>query len=791
MQTYPTHTTTLVLEARASWSEIEQLQGHPLGLQSFFPSQLLEEPPIKRIAHGVANISLTRVGRILSYEYVSKKSVFTVRKTDNGPFSDLIVDINNTISRTIPIEQQSEVSTTWIVDLRLNGMQVVVASEGLMNDDGAGHLMWLFPPGSTVEHVSVQAAPSWAVRAHLALGTLGDLELYIEVVLGYLSSGIVLFVLLIILPKLRSVNTEGQAQVKKVKHTLLWSLLIPGIGIVLGIRIYFPQFLEWTNSSPPAPIDGIFNSLFGVGCALYLASTYKAGSFANSMISGSTCIALIILNLPGLSGGNILPSSDWLLVLVLIIWCMFTYFLVSGIVRHAKAVWASSESDGRPKLPSALTWVEALIAVIAIFSPLQWLFFSNEGNLGTMRVLSVDALVQYPFQLLWVLTPLLPFLALIGLISVLRAIGRNNSVYSHIGEVNWAAPVVAILAAGFVATSGSFFGLNLPIAFAVTFVFVLFIFPRFRDHWHLRLKDWESKQDGSGLAASATENRREEMVRQARQFAFLERKQAKLYEEHSKAEKTPEDFDLENLDLETQKSKLPLADMAFAFGPGTNWWENGKRAVQVGWILALLPALLYLYALLTQSGWQFLSLSSYFGPLNLLIVVLQEIAFWVVAAFLLGCLYPYLPGSNGGKKGFWLSLIFLVSQIVEGLRQILLGEISYAGVVWAVLRFLLLLLYLWFVGFLMDREILRDVLGGGRRLAHGRLTAEKAYWAQLVDLYRFRDIKAWLGYLAPLAVALIAVSQLLTSGEAPQAVVEVVKSLPLIPPGHTAGLGST
>jgi hypothetical protein len=136
-----------------------------------------------------------------------------------------------------------------------------------------------------------------------------------------------------------------------------------------------------------------------------------------------------------------------------------------------------------------------------------------------------------------------------------------------------------------------------------------------------------------------------------------------------------------------------------------------------------------------------------------------EIAFWLAAALVMGCLYPYLPGRNGVLKSLVLTAIYATTLAISAR---LLG----GGSGW-IFRSLELLLFLAALGVSLDwMTIVRAGL----------------YWRHLPELYRLRDVRVLAGSASSLLLALLAIGQQVLSGDAQSAVIEIIKSFASLAP---------
>ena len=168
---------------------------------------------------------------------------------------------------------------------------------------------------------------------------------------------------------------------------------------------------------------------------------------------------------------------------------------------------------------------------------------------------------------------------------------------------------------------------------------------------------------------------------------------------------TPSRADRETVSLRFP-SRPPLLYPALGCGPGRNWRESGRIALRYGAWLALPAIVFFLFILFRHDLDQILHSELGTEPLLLLALIGQEVAFWLVAAFIFGCLFSWLPGANGLLKGLVLSLPVAAAVGAMALCPIFQVESDQA------LRPFVLLLFLSLLGLLMD---FRTVRGAGLR----------------------------------------------------------------------------
>ncbi|MEV4316670.1 DUF6185 family protein [Actinocrispum sp. NPDC049592] len=185
-----------------------------------------------------------------------------------------------------------------------------------------------------------------------------------------------------------------------------------------------------------------------------------------------------------------------------------------------------------------------------------------------------------------------------------------------------------------------------------------------------------------------------------------------------------------------------------------SWWANGKSAARMGIWLSTVPVGFFLWNLV-QALPQNLAWSS--GLLAMIVAAVTEIFRWVVAAFVFGALYAVLPGRLGAVKGAVLALIWLVAALTTEVVDVWLE--APADVPW-LYRFLQLFVFLAVLGTWYDLKTVHDAGGS---------------WHRLRELSGLSTYTEMITYLAPVALAVIALVQQAGTGSGADLAEAVVK----------------
>jgi hypothetical protein len=523
-------------------------------------------------------------------------------------------------------------------------------------------------------------------------------------------------------------------------------------------------------------------------------------------------------------------AGTWSLVILLRLG-IITYLALSGIISFILKLWPAEWpqwlgewNKDRAKIIPRLSGSLILLSFLIVCF---WLAFQIQ-NLGGLILFNIslnnseilfdvlgdafqtvqDVSRSFAVNMLSSAGTLLPFIALSGLLGLLYQLSKTAKNIYLSENVEWALGLAALLFAGFVVgTGGALLGFGVPIGFLVALLI-------FRLTLSNRIRRAEQRLGEINPGIASLLGYRRELLQRARALENLGQRNAALYGEYTGGKLDEKSYEEKNAELQKEIERLSYGDeavvspgglswtspavetkksgldwllelifgrsrpasklkpqppaslrltkeispngIALSFGPGENWWENASHALDIGWKIALFPVVFYLYVLFSKNALVWLSPQTDFGVFYLLSGLLREIVFWLAAAFVLGCLYPYLPGTNGVLKGAFLAGIWIVSVLAREL----IGSGEDTG--W-IFRSLQLLLFLTLLGAGLDLQTL---------LRNG------IYWRSILDYYQLRDVRTVIGYVSPLILALIAIAQQLLSGQALEAITEIIKSLP-------------
>jgi hypothetical protein len=190
-------------------------------------------------------------------------------------------------------------------------------------------------------------------------------------------------------------------------------------------------------------------------------------------------------------------------------------------------------------------------------------------------------------------------------------------------------------------------------------------------------------------------------------------------------------------------------------GPKLGWWENGVVAAKLSLPLAVVPFVFFSYTLLDARLGPAFGLHSSFEWPFLLTWIANEAIFWVAAAFTLGWLLVYLPGSNAVLKGLSLAAVYAGS---VALGVLLVGRSDEH---WLFRAFILVLFY----------------IGLGIRIDFASLRRARMGWREFIAEYNLGTVRGAAAYAAPALLALIGIIQQLYAGNPQQAGHDLLQNL--------------
>jgi hypothetical protein len=206
-------------------------------------------------------------------------------------------------------------------------------------------------------------------------------------------------------------------------------------------------------------------------------------------------------------------------------------------------------------------------------------------------------------------------------------------------------------------------------------------------------------------------------------------------------------------DLLYLPEKVGPGELAFAVGPMHQWWERGARATSLGSRLALIPIAYFLYVFFTTMNGDYLTAPDSFAPVGLVSTLANEVVFWLVAAFVLGCLFPYLRGGNGAIKGVVLGGVYAGAHAGASILRV------GGDALWQV-RSVQLVLFLALLGVWLEADAVER---------------EGLSMRYLVRRYKVDEVRNSIAYGASVVAALIVIQQQFQAGQTEKAISTIVQ----------------
>lgn len=672
----------------------------------------------------------------------------------------------------------------WVVVFNLDQTQIQRLDPAPTSIDRHGSravVRWEFPPGHA-QAVQVRLKPPWAVTfVHdIVADDWGELMglAYLILTLMFLP---VLYLLRRRYSELWRPNHDDGTP---LGCQLNWLLVAAAMGLLTGVlwllrTQMFDRVSGFSGWALPAQI--VIGTLPSIAAAAFSVAVFAAGreGYDRQRLLAAWLIMVIAFVLAAAFDGPVLPR---------------VFVPASGFWETISAwVGVGAALAGITLMTNGLSRVLFSGLGARLAGLLQkWGLTADVVGLVAAGVLIYANLVVYgrasgdwryltdvtvPFTTVegvYAAAPLLPLVVLPG---VVRLLANSRPPTPFVVSSNGALLTVIVLFLFFVVPpSGTLAGFAVPVP-VLSAVVVFAILARTRkaklDRFETAVNQANPERAGSAGTSLLIEHHGE-LVDRALMSEHLNRSRAAAYQRKAKGEEGGEDHvayrgRLDELDraqhfLQTGEvpqgaspsgrdeelvrlrlpSKPPVLYPALALGPGRDWRENGEIALRYGAVLAVFPVLYFLYVLLKHESAALLSLPFGFEPMIVVTFVVGEVAFWLTAAYVFGCLFSWLPLGNGTLKGLLLSL-----PVIAGILLSVLCPVYVALVDWP-LRAFALLFFLSLLGLLMD---LRSVRTFALR------------WRDLVELYRIRSLRFGVVKLAPLLIAAFGIYQQLHAGQ--------------------------
>ena len=341
---------------------------------------------------------------------------------------------------------------------------------------------------------------------------------------------------------------------------------------------------------------------------------------------------------------------------------------------------------------------------------------------------------------------LLPLLGLAGLIGMLSAAALREVAMHQSADLTWIERVLRFLFAAFViGYGGSVLGLRAPVAFLIGLVLLPLAWST-RGNTSLNPTDAEPaavNRDPPTARPPTPGERRMTHARRAAAVAAVSAKRDATVKHPATNGQTPQQSITGDYADQATCPETPVAE----------WWMRGALATRLGSGLAIAPVAFFVYLFVTDSRTGPWTSESPFAMASFVTTIAYEVAFWLVAAFVFGCMLPYLRGDNGLIKGLVLAAIYVGANATAAI-------VGVSGdALWRVRSFQLVL-FLILLGVWIDRL---------------SLPAEKQSWQGLWEHYDLGNATAWVKHVLPLTSALAAVAIQLLHNNTQDAITDLIQ----------------
>jgi hypothetical protein len=707
--------------------------------------------------------------------------------------------------------------TSRTVELRLTGMDIVSVTPIPSRDTGTGDLVWSSQTSPVREDIVVAARLRPITKT--ALATNGNWLPTVQLTLSYIPPLIiaVAFFYLTLSRRWRT-NLWAAAGPEAIHLRNVAVAAAAFVGTIGAITVFNSKY------EPPSARFGVYQQIVvGLHVLLpliiFLVATRMLGYPRRWWRGPSRVLVvlapLVVFNIPAIAT-RIAPqriaqgayefgryswyANDWtarwpvLAFLMLVV----TLYLLAGIARILIALWPDGAVRDKLRdkglLHIGVVVVAALLFLLWLVNTWQsaappWLSTSDE-RLPAWRDTLVSGLMFYPVQLESIVMSLVPLAVLFSAIGLLYALHTvDDSILFSEGQ-RWAPGALALLFASFVVgTEDRFAGFAIPVGFAIALCLMRAL--------RANPDTMEATVTNALQNAALPANERPRVGRYQREFLLrvrgleaLKRQRTVLESDYSGGKLGYADYASRSIKADDERERLrrgaverraggwvnwkpvtedlpvrvylpvPLSPhrLALTTGPENTWWENGRAAVRIALWLIALPLVYIVYLVLSQIHAR--GQSAYVFWSFLVTGFITSAARWLVLAFVMGALYPYLRGSNGVLKGLWLAAIYAVAVAPGDIWDATFG-VRRGSV--AVFDVALVLVFLTVLGVAMDWRTL------GMRQLPG---------SSLVDYYQLRNVRNLIAYIVPLVLAAVTIVSQLHTGHIQDAVTQGLKALP-------------
>lgn len=641
---------------------------------------------------------------------------------------------------------------------------------------------WSFPPGKA-QGVSMSLALPWIARTYASVNN-GDWWMAWGVAFVFCE---ILFVPLFFLLLGSGGLTEALHGRPLFEHQIKWLFIASILAILTSVFVLLGNILSSQAAEAShfiRVLHEVLPSYAAIGCvgAIYIAS--QPDRNLNSVIAFAGSIGVVFTALASAhdSGGGLLGP-------VLALFAVgglgaLLYWLVAGLLL-IPAQWGGRRIGER--LEGGSRW-HRRAKVSAVM--LAW---ATAFGLGTLIVRQRDeAVVAAVFEVLFVTDNLVfsasSLLPLALLPAIVFLLARSDQYAPFPSESKGLLTTFFLLYAFFVVPASSTFAgfrVPLPPALAILGLIVIGVFrwPRL-DRLEREVRRLNAGRVSIDRAKSLLAESRRELIDRTFVIQSLKRLRSALSHGHTRNATSADEVITSRLEMKEldnaerffqtgrqQEERVesigrelvslnfptrpPLVYPALGCGPGDGWRKNGAVAARFGAILSVVPIGFAVWVFAQEDLVTFLENRIDLGLLFLADIFLREIALWLVAAYLFGCLFSWLPSGNGPLKG---AIFALPAVLSIGLCAFLAPlELQQD---WLRYSFSLVLFFS-VIGLLLDMETMK------RSGLRGR---------DLVELYRVRSLRLGVVGLIPLIVSFVGLYLEIRTGTSQTALQHAIES---------------
>ncbi|WP_426368281.1 DUF6185 family protein [Streptomyces sp. E-08] len=452
-----------------------------------------------------------------------------------------------------------------------------------------------------------------------------------------------------------------------------WALLLMLLGVLVylhdNVYVWLQQLVGWYHDYQPTVALFVL-ALLGPALCLF-------GSRSRRLLFSVGGVVLGVLGwyvVAEVFDFTLLPTVDWplstpgLTVAAVAYAALLAVFWI-GVIAAGQRLLLISET----RIPTRVMVAAALAAATAtvlwaylaferFWERITWLAHPSWPGFRSVWAQQLDEWWLYfptnALEPLLVIVSILAPLAVLGVLRVCRVEQHEQGAFTPTPAERY---LLVVLFAVTFAPDTYYFGFS---AYALTLLLSLFT------AWGvLALGSSVSVleqpfADNAPLGRTISLTDRADVLRLARRFRELQTRRGQLGPAEHSAERESIEVEIDRLDQALPTGVRP-ADLPFACGPMSTWWENARRGA-VNACLIGLPAtgLLYWVDAVKGDSWM-VNAQNATGFLWIMLQILYWQVYWIVGGIFLGALWRDLPGRHGPTKALFVALAFAVPEVAD------------------------------------------------------------------------------------------------------------------------------